>query len=551
MRRSGLRIMGKLIVLLGPMVPVMLVTILFGILGYLAAISITVLGGYMLLHAMGLNQALPLGILAGMIAACAILRGVLRYVEQMSGHYIAFKLLAVLRDKIFAVLRRLAPAKLEGKEKGNLIAIITSDIELLEVFYAHTIAPVVIGIVTSTVMAVFIGSFHPLLGWVAVAAYLTVGFIIPVWTSKLGKKQGMEYRDSFGSLSSYFLDSLRGVRETLQFNVGEHRKGRISEMTEELDGKQKALRKQEGIARGASDASVLGFSFLLMCISLVLHALGEIPFSAVLIPTMALFSSFGPVAALSQLSNNLLQTLASGERVLGLFEEKESVSEVNGGEKPDFAGAEWRDVGFAYEKETILQHVSLRVTPESIVGISGKSGSGKSTLLKLLMRFYDPDSGEVTVSGKNLKSLNTEALRNMQSCVAQETFLFNDTIEANIAIGRPDAGPADIIRAAQKASVHEFIMSLPDGYKSKVGELGSRLSGGERQRIGLARAFLHDAKLMLFDEPTSNLDAFNEAIILKSLNEERSGKTIVLVSHRESTLHIADQRFHLSAGRIS
>lgn len=551
MRRSGISIMSKLIVLLGPMVPVMLVTILFGILGYLAAISITVLGGYMLLHAMGLNEALPLGLLAGMIAACAILRGVLRYVEQMSGHYIAFKLLAVLRDKVFAVLRRLAPAKMEGKEKGNLIAIITSDIELLEVFYAHTIAPVVIGIVTSTLMAVFIGFFHPLLGWVAVAAYLTVGFIIPVWTSRLGKKQGMEYRDSFGALSSYFLDSLRGVRETLQFNVGEQRKDRISEMTEELDGKQKALRKQEGIARGFSDAAVLGFSFLLMCVSLILHALGNIPFSAVLIPTIALFSSFGPVAALSQLSNNLLQTLASGERVLQLFEEKESVSEVAGGEKPDFAGAEWRNIGFAYGEESILQNVSLRVAPESIVGISGKSGSGKSTLLKLLMRFYDPDSGEVSVSGKNLKTLNTEALRNMQSCVTQETFLFNDTIEANIAIGRPDAGPADIIRAAQKASVHEFIMSLPDGYKSKVGELGSRLSGGERQRIGLARAFLHDAKLMLFDEPTSNLDAFNEAIILKSLNEERSGKTIVLVSHRESTLHIADQRFHLSAGRIS
>ncbi|MFB5761656.1 amino acid ABC transporter ATP-binding/permease protein [Paenibacillus medicaginis] len=545
MRRSGLNIMARLMVLLGPLVPIMLVTIIFGVLGFLAAIAIPILGGYLLLYGMGMDQSLNPGLITGAVAVCAILRGLLRYGEQISGHYIAFKLLAVLRDKVFQTLRRLAPAKLEGRDKGNLIAIITSDIELLEVFYAHTIAPVVIGVITSLIMTIFIAAYSGTLACIAAAAYITVGLIIPIVTSRIGKRQGMEYRDSFGVLSSYFLDSLSGLKEVIQYGCGKQRLSTISEMTHELEGKQKSLKKHEGVTRALSEAAVLGFSFVLLLAGLHLQTAGQISYSGVLIPTIALFSSFGPVIALSQLSNNLLQTFASGERLLRLLDEQETVEEVTTGSHPKFTGAGWDNISFAYDGGAVLEGISIPVTRGRILGITGRSGSGKSTLLKLLMRFYDPQTGSVQISGQDIRVINTAALRGLQSYVTQDTFLFNDTIEANIRIGRADASPELVEAAARKASVHEFIMSLPEGYRTKVGELGGRLSGGEKQRIGLARAFIRQSPLMLLDEPTSNLDGFNEAIILKALDQEREGRTIVLISHRESTMNIADEVYHI------
>lgn len=552
MRRSGLNIMSRLIVLLGPLVPVMLVTIVLGVLGFLVAIAITVLGGYLLLYGIGLgDSSLQPGYLMLAIAACAVLRGLLRYGEQLSGHYIAFKLLAVLRDKVFHALRRLAPAKLEGRDKGNLIAVITTDIELLEVFYAHTIAPIVIGITTSLIMTIFIATYHSTLAWIAVAAYITVGLIIPVVTSRMAKRQGMEYRNSFGVLSSYFLESLRGMKESIQYEQGEARMQRITGMTEDLEKKQKTLKKHEGVTRALSESAVLGFSFILLLVALQLQSAGALGYSGVLIPTIALFSSFGPVVALSQLSNNLLQTFASGERLLQLLDEQETVKEVTTGSEPQFTGAKWDRINFTYDGAPVLNDINIPVNRSRILGITGKSGSGKSTLLKLLMRFYDPQSGSVQIAGQDIRTVNTAALRNLQSYVTQDTFLFNDTIEANIRIGRANATPEQIEAAARKASVHDFIMSLPEGYQTKVGELGDRLSGGEKQRIGLARAFVREAPLMLLDEPTSNLDGFNEAVILRALNQERAGKTIVLVSHRASTMSIADEVHHIDNGRVS
>lgn len=552
MRRSGLKIMSRLIVLLGPLVPVMLVTIVLGVLGFLVAIAITVLGGYLLLYGIGLgDSSLQPGYLMLAIAACAVLRGLLRYGEQLSGHYIAFKLLAVLRDKVFHALRRLAPAKLEGRDKGNLIAVITTDIELLEVFYAHTIAPIVIGITTSLIMTIFIATYHSTLAWIAVAAYITVGLIIPVVTSRMAKRQGMEYRNSFGVLSSYFLESLRGMKESIQYEQGEARMQRITGMTEDLEKKQKTLKKHEGVTRALSESAVLGFSFILLLVALQLQSAGALGYSGVLIPTIALFSSFGPVVALSQLSNNLLQTFASGERLLQLLDEQETVKEVTTGSEPQFTGAKWDRINFTYDGAPVLNDIHIPVNRSRILGITGKSGSGKSTLLKLLMRFYDPQSGSVQIAGQDIRTVNTAALRNLQSYVTQDTFLFNDTIEANIRIGRANATPEQIEAAARKASVHDFIMSLPEGYQTKVGELGDRLSGGEKQRIGLARAFVREAPLMLLDEPTSNLDGFNEAVILRALNQERAGKTIVLVSHRASTMSIADEVHHIDNGRVS
>ncbi|WP_025680795.1 amino acid ABC transporter ATP-binding/permease protein [Paenibacillus massiliensis] len=552
MRRSGLNIMSRLIVLLGPLVPVMLVTIVLGVLGFLVAIAITVLGGYLLLYGIGLgDSSLQPGYLMLAIAACAVLRGLLRYGEQLSGHYIAFKLLAVLRDKVFHALRRLAPAKLEGRDKGNLIAVITTDIELLEVFYAHTIAPIVIGITTSLIMTLFIATYHSTLAWIAVAAYITVGLIIPVVTSRMAKRQGMEYRNSFGVLSSYFLESLRGMKESIQYEQGEARMQRITAMTEDLEKKQKTLKKHEGVTRALSESAVLGFSFILLLVALQLQSTGALGYSGVLIPTIALFSSFGPVVALSQLSNNLLQTFASGERLLQLLDEEETVKEVTTGSEPPFTGAKWDRINFTYDGAPVLNDIHIPVNRSRILGITGKSGSGKSTLLKLLMRFYDPQTGSVQIAGQDIRTVNTAALRNLQSYVTQDTFLFNDTIEANIRIGRANATPEQIEAAARKASVHDFIMSLPEGYQTKVGELGDRLSGGEKQRIGLARAFVREAPLMLLDEPTSNLDGFNEAVILRALNQERAGRTIVLVSHRASTMSIADEVHHIDNGRVS
>ncbi|MNW28488.1 putative ABC transporter ATP-binding protein [compost metagenome] len=552
MRRSGLNIMSRLIVLLGPLVPVMLVTIVLGVLGFLVAIAITVLGGYLLLHGIGLgDSSVQPGYIMLAIAACAVLRGLLRYGEQLSGHYIAFKLLAVLRDKVFHALRRLAPAKLEGRDKGNLIAVITTDIELLEVFYAHTIAPIVIGITTSLIMTIFIATYDSTLAWIAVAAYITVGLIIPVVTSRMARRQGMEYRNSFGVLSSYFLESLRGMKESIQYEQGEARMQRITGMTEDLEKKQKTLKKHEGVTRALSESAVLGFSFILLLVALQLQSAGALGYSGVLIPTIALFSSFGPVVALSQLSNNLLQTFASGERLLQLLDEQETVREVTTGSEPQFTGAKWDRINFTYDGAPVLNDINIPVNRSRILGITGKSGSGKSTLLKLLMRFYDPQSGSVQIAGQDIRTVNTAALRNLQSYVTQDTFLFNDTIEANIRIGRANATSEQIEAAARKASVHDFLMSLPEGYQTKVGELGDRLSGGEKQRIGLARAFIREAPLMLLDEPTSNLDGFNEAVILRALNQERIGKTIVLVSHRASTMSIADEIHHIDNGRVS
>ncbi|WP_028592815.1 amino acid ABC transporter ATP-binding/permease protein [Paenibacillus massiliensis] len=552
MRRSGLNIMSRLIVLLGPLIPVMLVTVVLGVLGFLVAIAITVLGGYLLLYGIGLGDgSLQPGYIMLAIAACAVLRGLLRYGEQLSGHYIAFKLLAVLRDKVFHALRRLAPAKLEGRDKGNLIAVITTDIELLEVFYAHTIAPIVIGITTSLIMTLFIATYHSTLAWIAVAAYITVGLIIPVVTSRMAKRQGMEYRNSFGVLSSYFLESLRGMKESIQYDQGEARMQRITAMTEDLEKKQKTLKKHEGVTRALSESAVLGFSFILLLVALQLQSTGALGYSGVLIPTIALFSSFGPVVALSQLSNNLLQTFASGERLLQLLDEEETLKEVTTGSEPPFTGAKWDRINFTYDGAPVLNDIHIPVNRSRILGITGKSGSGKSTLLKLLMRFYDPQSGSVQIAGQDIRTVNTAALRNLQSYVTQDTFLFNDTIEANIRIGRANATPEQIEAAARKASVHDFIMSLPEGYQTKVGELGERLSGGEKQRIGLARAFVREAPLMLLDEPTSNLDGFNEAVILRALNQERAGRTIVLVSHRASTMSIADEVHHIDNGRVS
>lgn len=547
MRRSGIKIMWGLLKLLKPLSPVMALCILLGTVGFFCAIAVTVLGINLLLTAAELSPwRLTFSAGAAAMAACAAARAGLRYGEQICGHFIAFKLLAILRDRIFGVLRRLAPAKLEGRGRGDLISLITSDIELLEVFYAHTIAPVCIAVLVSAAMTIAVGAFHPLLGAVAAVSYLIVGCVIPLCSSRMGRRQGVEVRESLGSMNSYFLESLRGIYETLQFGQDEKRAREIGRRTEEINRLQGELKRHEGAASSWSGAAVLALTLVMLGTGLLLH----VPFADLLLTTVMLSASFGPVLALANLSATMDQTLAAGERALSLLEESPETEDVLAGEKPAFTGAETEHLSFAYGEEEILHDLSAVFPKGEIVAVTGRSGSGKSTLLKLLMRFWKAPEESVRLSGFDIGSIQTDHLRSLEGYMTQETDLFHDSIGDNIRIGRLSASQEQVEEAAKKASLHDFIMTLPQGYDTPVGELGDTLSGGERQRIGLARAFLHDAPLLLLDEPTSNLDSLNEGVVLRALQESREGRTVILVSHRRSTLRIADRFYTIDSGRL-
>ena len=534
-RRSAISIMGSLIGLVKPLLHIMLAAIILGTAGYLCAIFLTILAGQVIVHGLIAGGAGSIKTIITVMLIIAVLRGILHYAEQYCNHFIAFKLLAIIRHKVFAALRKLCPAKLEGRD---------------------TISPIAIATLTSLVMVIFIGRYHWLAGILALIAYLIVGVVIPMWNGRRGSQMGMEFRTNFGELNSFVLDSLRGLDETIQYDQGEKRKEQMSECSRSLAGMQEKLSGMEGAQRSFTNLVILLASFGMLALTVWLYGEGEIGFEGILTCTIAMMGSFGPVVALSSLSNNLNQTLASGERVLSLLEETPMVEEIPEDMhikivSENFSGAEAKNVTFAYENETILDDYSLKLEPGKITGIHGASGSGKSTLLKLLMRFWDVNEGSVSVDGEDVRKIPTRHLRDMESYVTQETHLFHDSIANNIAVGSPGASREAIIEAAKKASIHDFIMKLPKGYDTEVGELGDTLSGGEKQRIGIARAFLHDSPLILMDEPTSNLDSLNEGIILKSLREASEKKTVVLVSHRKSTMNIADTVFEMKDGRIS
>lgn len=567
-RRSGIRIMGQLIGLVKPLLPVMILAIVLGTVGYLCAIFLTILAGYGMMHILlePVMEALGLSLGssgAGMLfrmetqtlfialVVMAVMRGILHYGEQYCNHFIAFKLLAIIRHKVFAALRKLCPAKMEGRDKGNLISVITSDIELLEVFYAHTISPIAIAVLTSLVMILFLGQILPAAAILALAGYLVVGAVIPLFFGSRGADKGMEFRNGFGDLNSFILDSLRGLDETIQYRQGEKRRKEMAERSDQLGEVQRGLNRLEASQRSVTNLMILLFSFAMLFLMIALRQEGNVDLTGMLVGTIAMMGSFGPVTALASLSNNLNQTLASGERVLSILEEEPKVEEVEGKASVSFTNAEADGVDFAYEEEQILKDYSIRIPKGKVVGIHGASGSGKSTLLKLLMRFWDVQGGQIMISGRDVRGINTSDLREMESYVTQETVLFHDSIANNIAIGKTGASREEIMEAAKKASIHDFIMTLPKGYDTEVGELGDTLSGGEKQRIGIARAFLHDAPFILLDEPTSNLDSLNEGIILKSLKEGKGNKTVLLVSHRKSTMNLADVVYEMDNGRIS
>ena len=550
-QRSGYKVMLSLIKLVKPLTLYMILAILMGLIGHLCASFITILGGYAILDVLNFNIGINLSTIFIIILLCALFRGVFRYIEQSCNHYIAFKLLALLRDKVFVALRKLCPAKLEGRDKGNLIAVITSDIELLEVFYAHTISPIVIALLFSIIMIGFIGSYHWLLGIIAFMAYLFIGLIIPLIISKLNGNDGLKFRTKSGNLSSFVLDSLRGLSEILQYNNSQKRLLDMDEYTDELIVEEEKMKINLGRNTAITNSIILIFDFLMLFISALLYQKNTIGFNGVLISTLALFSSFGPVIALANLGSTLQNTFAAGNRVLDILEEEPVVNEVTGNKEIEFLNAEAKDVTFSYDDEIILSNLSLKIPKNSITGIVGCSGSGKSTLLKLFMRFWDVKDGSIKISDEDVSKINTSNLRNMESFVSQETHLFHDSIKNNLLIAKLDASDEEIVEACKKAAIHDFILTLPKGYDTPVGELGDTLSSGQKQRIGLARAFLHNAPFMLLDEPTSNLDSLNEGTILKAINEEKEDRTIVLVSHSQSIMRIVDNVYCVEHGRIS
>lgn len=550
-KRSNISIMIRLSGLVKPLSGYMSAAILMGLTGHLCAAFITVFGGFAVLDVLGFS--VPVSKTAAFIAVCvfALIRGVLRYGEQARNHFIAFKLLALIRDKVFRALRKLSPAKLETRDKGDLISLITSDIELLEVFYAHTISPSAIALLFSLILCGFIGSYHWSLGLLSTFAYITIGIIIPVVTSKLSGNTGMDFRNKSGELSAFVLDSMRGISETIQYSQGERRLKEMNTRSDALSSDEKKMKVSASKNTAFTNTVILLFDLGMLSLSSYLYMKQTVGFEAVVIPTIALMSSFGPVISLAALGSTLQHTFAAGNRVLDILDDVPVTSEIEGKETIGFKGAKAENITFSYGEETILKDISVDVPEHSVVGIVGKSGSGKSTLLKLLMRFWDVQKGSVKISDTDISQINTSDLRDMESFVTQETELFHDSIANNLRIAKLDATEREIETACKKASVHDFIMSLPKGYDTPVGELGDTLSGGEKQRIGLARAFLHNAPFILLDEPTSNLDSLNEGAILKALGEEREGKTVILVSHRESTMRIADKVYSVEHGRMS
>ena len=549
MRRSGFNIMMKLITLVKPLIGFMFLAIIAGVIGNLAAIFIPAYSSYVIANIVSRVDQINLNMSFILLIVLAISRGFLRYVEQLCNHFIAFKLLAIIRNKVFRALRRLAPAKLEGKEKGNLISLITSDIELLEVFYAHTISPIFIAFITSVIVVSILFAYSVKAAIFAMISYLIVGLFLPIFSSKSGKKEGLELRNEFADLNSYLLDSLRGMKEVIQYSYGEKRLDYIDETTVKLNRKQERIKVFEAQNRGFT-TSIVALLGLIMFVIMKNEMVAIFDINKLIVVTVLFMSSFGPVIALSSLSANLRSTFASGDRVLNILEEKPQVLEVYDQNKTYFRDLKIEDITFSYNDETILNDFNLSLENGEKLAIFGKSGSGKSTLLKLIMRFWDVDKGEIKISDRNIKQVNTKDLRDIENYMTQETYLFQGSILENIKIAKKDASLNEVIEACKKASIHDFICSLKDGYETNVGELGEKLSSGEKQRIGLARVFLHDAPLYILDEPTSNLDALNEGIILNAISKEEN-KSMLIVSHRKSALNIADKTIEIKTKRNS
>ena len=550
LRRSGAKIMASLIALLGSLSYIMILAVINGSVGFVCAMGVTVFGAVGVAKALGEAIALSYGWIIGLTISCGVLRGLLRYFEQYSNHYIAFRLLAVLRDKIFGALRVLCPAKLESKQKGSIIAMITSDIETLEVFYAHTISPICIAVLVSAAVFLFVGFVSSwYLALVALVGFLTIGIVVPLISSGRLKESGVKYRAEFASFSAYFLDSIKGIKDIVLNNAGEEREKEVNKRSDGLLTETKKMKHNITRAGSAIELTVSLFVLITLAVGILLVRSDVLSLGRMIIGMVTVFSSFGPVIAVGSLPGNLTQTFASGDRVLNLLAEKPAVEAVTNGKDFDYENLDVKDLSFSYDGQTeVLKDIKMHAEKGEIIGIVGESGCGKSTFLKLLLRFWERSGGEINYDDIDIDKINTNSLLKNVTMVSQSTYLFEETIEDNLRIAKPDATQEEIENACKMASVHDFIMTLPDGYKTQVGALGDNLSAGEKQRIGLARAFLRGSELILLDEPTSNVDSINEGIILKALKEQKNKKSIILVSHRESTMAIADRIYQVAGG---
>lgn len=551
-RRSGARIMASLIMLLGSLAYIMILAVINGSLGFVCAMGVTLFGAVGAAKALGEAVALSYGWIAALAIGCGVLRGLLRYLEQYGNHYIAFRLLAVLRDKIFGALRTLCPAKLESKKKGSIIAMITSDIETLEVFYAHTISPICIAVIVSLAVFIFVGNVsHWYIALTALLGYVLVGIVLPLVSSARLKESGVKYRAEFAGFNAFFLDSIRGIKEIVLNNAGDSRRAEVDRRSDILLTETKKMKNDTARASAATELTVSLIILSALAVGIILVSRDVITIGRMIIGVTAVFGSFGPVIAVSALPGNLTQTFASGDRVLDLLTEKPAVEPVENGSRFTFEKLDVSDLSFSYEGNSkVLSDVCMHAGKGEIVGIVGESGCGKSTLLKLLLRFWQKDSGTICYNGTDIDSIDEASLLDNVTMVSQTTYLFDETIEDNLRIAKPQATQQELEEACRMASVHDFIASLPDGYKTRVGALGDELSSGEKQRLGLARAFLRGSSLILLDEPTSNVDSINEGIILKALRQQKQDRSIILVSHRESTMAAADRVYRVEKGRM-
>ena len=541
--------MARLIALVGPLAWVIILAVIGGALGFLCAMGVMVFGALGVAKLLGEVVALSYGQIMACAILCGVLRGVLRLWEQYSNHYIAFKLLAVIRDKIFKALRVLCPAKLESKQKGAIIAMLTADIETLEVFYAHTISPICIAVLVSLTVLLFVGFYVSwYLALAALAGSLVIGIVLPLVSSVRLRPSGVAYRKEFASFNGYFLDSVKGVKDIVLNNAGPARAAEVDRRSEKLQEQTAIARRATALASGVTELCVSLFILIALLAGVGLHLSGGLSLGKMIVGVVAIFGSFGPVIAISALPGNLTQTFASGDRVLDLLEEQPSVTPVTDGVDFDFDHLEVRNLTFSYDREPVLRGVFLTARRGEIVGLVGPSGCGKSTLLKLLLRFWEKDGGEILYNGADVAAVNSKSLLDNVTMVSQSTYLFDETIEDNLRMAKPDATREELEEACRKASIHDFIRTLPDGYQTRVGALGDNLSAGERQRLGLARAFLHDSPVILLDEPTSNVDSINEGIILRAIARQKRDKCIILVSHRASTMAIADRVYAIREG---
>ena len=552
LRRSGLKIMASLITLLGSLAYIMTLAVINGSVGFICAMGVTLMGAVGIAKVLGEGIALSDDAIIFLTIACGVLRGILRYFEQYSNHYIAFRLLAVLRDKIFTSLRVLCPAKLESKQKGSIIAMITSDIETLEVFYAHTISPICIAVLVSACVLGFVGTMSSWwLALVALVGFITVGIIVPMIASGKLKASGVRYRAEFAAFNAYFLDSIKGIKDIVLNNAGKEREKEVNKRSDVLLSETKNMKNNITKAAATTELCVSVFIIITLSVGILLVTKDVLSIGRMIIGVVAVFGSFGPVIAISALPGNLTQTFASGDRVLNLLAEAPVVTTVENGESIEFNNLNVKNLSFSYDRDTIiLSDICMHAEKGEIIGIVGESGCGKSTFLKLLLRFWQKDNGQICYNGTDIDNINSENLLDNVTMVSQVTYLFDETIEDNLRIAKPNATQDELEKACKMASVHDFILSLPDGYQTRVGALGDNLSAGEKQRIGLARAFLRGSELILLDEPTSNVDSINEGIILKALKEQKHKKSIILVSHRESTMAIADRVYRVERGRM-